>query len=829
MADREKPKPPKTEAEASTPAELNNPDLQVALKALLAVYQPVFEQQLDLTKNPDELQKQAQAISTRTCAQEFEEAYSMFGKFLNEDTAVRLLPPQAREILGPVEQWRWCLQHILCCLVFGWLVCRWPRTFRGYAYYLYEFWRCVRQVIGSPISDPPTEEQRRDFDTLVKILAEAYKPYLTDQLATVEYPAGVPEEVISGKIDCFVDDPEACIIFERLLTTEAARSLLGEVAFKEHSQQPFFWFCRCWCLCALCFGCCLARARNIQQVVLCLYAYYRCLIDCFQPLTCAITNPTQGECAIEQYYPGPRLWGIEIDGTATGAFCDHYTLEWKDQGDPPAAYTQNFIVYSSPAPPGGPGACGKVSAPLGYLQTFGTPVPSDVDVRLTVFSSQAGQQPCVSEVAFQIFETRVSIENVAGLNVSDWSDPTSQLVGVPAAPTPPLPSRVLSVGDALEIWGHAWVGTCANAKIKRYTLSYQPGFVTDPTLGTWTQFWQVDYNSFRQQASINTSYMDLTSFWEFVQICFPPLPPCPPYPIQYDRLDAGLWYSGVTSPLPGSCYSGVPTGPGIPPNQTHPVDPEIPMVTWSTQALPPTNCYSGKYTLRLAVEDTNGVFYYDTQQVWFDNKDICGEITGVLGVPACSVINLSQLPNAGNCNVAWPLAIEGIAFDELIIEGDSTNPSDNFGGYCLTVTRQGGAQASPCSPVLLSVALPVPTPTSVSTVGTNRIGDPGTRCALDSPPPAFPPTRFSNILTTMDARMFDFCCASQASPAPPGGFALKRGDPSKNLAGQCCSFFFALNVWDNTVCEFLSGGRHEAIPFIWPVYICNDLPPMQGC
>src|SRR3984885_11045525 len=112
MADREKPKPPKTEAEASTPAELNNPDLQGALKALLAGFQPILEKQLDLTKDPAELQKQAQAISTRTCAQEFEEAYSMFGKFLNEDTAMRLLPPQAREILGPVEQWRWCLQHI---------------------------------------------------------------------------------------------------------------------------------------------------------------------------------------------------------------------------------------------------------------------------------------------------------------------------------------------------------------------------------------------------------------------------------------------------------------------------------------------------------------------------------------------------------------------------------------------------------------------------------------------------------------------------------------------------------------------------------------------
>ena len=112
MADNEKPKPPKTDAAASTAPDTNNPDFQVALKALLAVYQPIFEQQLNLTKNPDELQKQAQAISTRTCAQEFEEAYNMFGKFLNEDTAMRLLPPQAKEIVGPVERWRWCLQRL---------------------------------------------------------------------------------------------------------------------------------------------------------------------------------------------------------------------------------------------------------------------------------------------------------------------------------------------------------------------------------------------------------------------------------------------------------------------------------------------------------------------------------------------------------------------------------------------------------------------------------------------------------------------------------------------------------------------------------------------
>src|SRR5271154_44865 len=182
MADKRTPQSSQAGAAAPAAGELNNADLQYVLKALLAAYQPVLEQQLALIKNPQELQKQEQANQT-TCADEFAEAYALFRKFLTEDVAQRLLPAQARELLGPIDQWRWCYEHILCCLVFGWLVCRWPRTFRGYAYYLYEYWKCVRQVIGSPVNDPPTEEQRRDFDTLVNILAGAFKPYLTDQLA----------------------------------------------------------------------------------------------------------------------------------------------------------------------------------------------------------------------------------------------------------------------------------------------------------------------------------------------------------------------------------------------------------------------------------------------------------------------------------------------------------------------------------------------------------------------------------------------------------------------------------------------------------------------
>ena len=797
----------------TTPA-TSTEDFQAVLRALLAAYQPTLEQQLGLIANPSELERKAQAPRP-SCAEEFSEAYALFEKFLTEEVALRLLPTEARELLGPVEGWRWCLLHIRCCLVFGWLVCRWPRTFRGFAYYLYEYWKCVRQAVGNPVSDPPTPQQRRDFETLVAALAAAFKPYLTDQLASVEFPAGVPDEIITGTIDCFTDDPFGCEIFTRLLTPEAGRALLGEAAFAEESKQQAFWFCRCWCLCSLCFGCCLGRARSIEQIIGCLRDYLHCLRDCFRPLTCEITQPIAGACAIEQYYIGPKVYGIEIVGTATGAFCDHYILEWKDPLAPPAAYSQAFITYAAPAPPGGPGACGIVGGPLGYLQTFGTPVPTDVEIRLTVFSSQPGQAPCIFEVSFQIFETRVSIENVQGIQVQSppgWPDPNAALINTAI-------NQVATFGTDIEIFGHAWVGTCSGRTTKRYTLSYQPGFVNDPTVGPWTQFWQVDYNSPFQQAAIANGYIDLTSFWILNEFC--PLPGMCPVPVpfvKWDELIPTAWWAGPAPYTPPGLL-----GSPVPPGQVFPIDPELPPI-WATQSLPPVNCFSGQYTLRLTVEDTMGNLYYDTQHIWFDNKPIYGEITGILGVLPCAVINLSQIPNAGNCNAIWPLAIQGIAFDEYILENVTTPPSDNFGGYCLTLTRQGGVE-SQCTPIALSVGLPVPIPTSPTTIGTNRIGDPGVRCASAAPPPMVPPVKFSNTLTTMDARMFDVVCAADALPAPPPGFALKRADPATGQPGECCSFFFALEVWDTTVCLSGPNGRHQPPTFIWPVYICNDLPP----
>jgi len=124
---------------------------------------------------------------------------------------------------------------------------------------------------------------------------------------------------------------------------------------------------------------------------------------------------------------------------------------------------------------------------------------------------------------------------------------------------------------------------------------------------------------------------------------------------------------------------------------------------------------------------------------------------------------------------------------------------------------------------VLSIELPVPMPSSPTNIGTNRIGDPGVRCTSASPPPMPPPTKFSNTLTTVDARMFDVGCAASAMPVPPANFALNRANPATGQPGECCSFFFALDVWDTTICG--SGGRHQPPTFIWPIYICNDLPP----
>ena len=764
MSDKRETEDPKAGAATTESA-----DFQFALRALLAAFQPVLEQQLNLIANPQELQRQVQA-GQQTCAEEFAEAYALFEKFLTEDVAQRLLPAQARELLGPIEQWRWCFLHIRCCLAFGWLVCRWPRTFRGFAYYLYEYWKCVRQVIGNPVSDPPTAEQRRDFQTLVNILAEAFKPYLSDQLASVEFPAGVPDEVISGAIDCFTDDENACAIFERLLTTEAARALFGEAAFKEQSEQRFSWFCRCWCLCSLCFGCCLGRSRNVRQIVYCLEAYSRCLGDCFRPLTCDLADP-QG-CVAEQGNVALSKIGVNIDGTAAGLGFNHYILEW----------SQNLVTWNAtnfnypPIPPGG-GAQGNIPVVGGLLAFLDTTTLNEglTFIRMTVFAVDGATKPC-GPINFELFRQDVritGIDNDFNLDTNPY-DPAAEFIQtVPALCTRPSGVFEVSFGEAITVQGSAFVGGCAAKQIRRYSLDYQAGFVTDPMVGGWTNFWNVIYNPLDPNQFLvmneRRDNSDLIAIWG-------PYTPCVPNPFP-----PPLFICGATDPQ-GELY---PT-------------------SWPTTFNPPCGL-SGLITLRLTVEDAATNLYYDTQRIWLDNKWPCAAIQ-ITAVPPCAVVNLSQFANPPDCSVPWQLPLVGIAYDEYIDYSlPFTPPNDNFDFYWVKVAKQGGSW------VQIPIQIPPP-PGSPCFFGTSRVGDPVARCISGPCDPAhLDPSAVLGLLANFDLRAVDPICSSQVPYSVPPDFLLPRG--------ECCDYMFWLWVQDRTI---FSGGPHWAEAF-WPVRICNDL------
>lgn len=760
MSDKRGTEDPKAEAVVT-----ESEDFQYALRALLAAYQPVLEQQLNLIANPQELQRQLQA-GRQTCAEEFAEAYALFEKFLTEDVAQRLLPAQARELLGPIEQWRWCFLHIRCCLVFGWLACRWPRTFRGFAYYLYEYWRCVRQVIGNPVSDPPTAEQRRDFETLVNVLAAAFKPYLSDQLASVEFPAGVPQEVIAGTIDCFTDDQFGCQIFERLLTTEAARALFGEAAFQEHSQQPSFWFCRCWCLCSLCFGCCLGRARSIPQIVVCFQDYLRCLGDCFRPLTCELTDP-QG-CVAEQGNVALSAIGVDIDGTAAGLGFSHYILEWSQ--DSITWFATNFNY--PPIPPGG-GTQGNIPVVSGLLAFLDTTTLNEglTFIRMTVVAVNGTTRTC-GPINFELFRQDVRITGIDydfNLNTNPY-DPAAEFIEtVPALCTRPSGVFEVSFGESITVQGSAFVGGCAAKQIRRYSLDYQPGFVTDPMMGPWTNFWNVFYGPDPNQFLVmneRRDNSDLIAAWGAWTPCW--VNPVPPHNV----------ICGVTDPQ-GELY---PT-------------------SWPTTFNPPCG-FSGLVTLRLTVEDAANYLYYDTQRIWLDNKWPCAAIR-ITAVPPCAVVNLSQFANPPDCSVPWQLPLVGIAYDEYIDYAlPFTRPNDNFDFYRVKVAKQGGSW----------VQIPVPGPGGSCFFGTSRVGDPVARCISGPYDPAhLDPSAILGLLTNFDLRALDPLCSSQVPYSVPPDLLLPRG--------ECCDYMFWLWVQDRTI---FSGGPHWAEAF-WPVRICNDL------
>ena len=103
-------------------------------------------------------------------------------------------------------------------------------------------------------------------------------------------------------------------------------------------------------------------------------------------------------------------------------------------------YFQAGIVYAGSP---GPGICGIVGGTLGWLDTFSTPVPDQVEIRLSVFPVQGAATVCTS--TFAIFRKRVWISAVEGVLVEappGVLDNTARLIN-------PVSHNVLSFGTSL--------------------------------------------------------------------------------------------------------------------------------------------------------------------------------------------------------------------------------------------------------------------------------------------------------------------------------------------------------------------------------------------
>ncbi len=747
------------ESGAIDPAEIHNEDFQFVLRALLEAYQPILEEDLARARKPEQLKRETEG-KPRSCEDEIVLARRIFEKFFSEEVAIRMLPQEGRKLLGPIDRWRWCLLHIRCCIIFGWLVCRGPRTFKSWSYYLYQYWKCVRQALNAPIGNPPTAEQKTDFQLLVKSLAAAYKPYLTNQLATVEFPTGIPEAVIAGQIDCFTDEEEACVIFQRLLNTETARALLGKTAFEQHSKEPFFWFCRCWCLCALCLGCCLARARSLQDVFRCLIYYWRCLRDCFRPLIAQIDTPTENQCADSIVVAScASLVGIQITGTAAGTNFNHYTLSYSWGGGFPVV---DAVVYPDcTRPPAHPSyAVPVIGGVLGYLDVTLLPAGQTAfTIYLDVHDSAAGHVQVTRD--FQLKTVAVEITAAAKVNALVAEDAflhqpvpppagTIKLIKATNDPNPLVPE--LSIGGTFSVDGSAYVVGC-NRLMTQYQLVY---FSLNASLPVPT------FPSALGGTNLmpNVVYGDnLTHPWQ--SGCWPVITP--------NIIENGDLVAGWASDF---CVFPVP----------HTV-PKVKGGFWTSNPL------NGRFVILLEVDDRAlpaGLYpgtLAATDQVvaWIDNRLPTALINSIGGITGCGDLRLSDF-------VTKPAEIRGVAWDPPIDPtAPQKAPNDNFGSYSLGFQKDGDPLAS----------APIPPAT------------PGVRVPNKWPGPLLPTDEGTlaqwDIVSALDGG---------AGPLPPHSPKLVRGTR--------CAYVVSLSVTDTTHVGD-SGNHNAAGPILYAVNVINDL------
>jgi hypothetical protein len=779
MVDKKKKKPTSEEAAAPPPgAEVNNEDFQFVLKALLAAYESILEQQLNLAKNPAELEKEAESRPPNA-KDELAQANRIFEKFLTEEVALRMIPSETRHHLGPIENWRWCLQHLRCCFVFGWLVCRGPRTFRAWNYYLYEYWRCVRETVGRPVASPPTAADRRDFQSLVEALAVAFKPYLTDQLASVEFPAGIPDEVLSGKINFAEGLEDVCEIFERFLTGNAAQSLLGREAFSEHRRDPHFWFCRCWCLCAICFGCCLARSRNLNGLLWCLVYYFRCLRECGQPLVCDLTGPSgciKGETNI---LAGKIL--EPVTGSAYGFSFGHYVIEVRDGA---SVLLSGVVIYpdgiGNPDPGLTQGNFAVAAGTLGWIDLKQCVIAAGIDiftsttftVTLRVFAGDGSEllPDCVT--TFELSLDEVYIKRISTPWSVNFTDPSEPLRAGDSIATP-----LATEGGWMHVRGVANITGCEGQKIAEYTIwaipdptfsfPQPPPFTAVVPAASWVPVTHIVYGpqtiaqpvgppiTFTADQVRQDNVLDGNPDPDILTNVWGTRLDCPSISIDFINFEPFCW--NLPSLIPNALNSN--TFPKM-----------APMLEGG----------SGKFTFLLQVIDTVGNQFYDVQRAWIDNEPLHADITGIAALPPCA--DLYTQTHAG---VFKTVNIQGTAWDQVIdpVTPDYTRPtSDNFGHYTVKFQKQGALGFAQ----LIDSTTPVPPRPMPLGVG---------------------------VLTPWNLQSVDAASNPMMLPV----------DQLLQL-GQACSYVVVLEVWDTTVVN--EGTVHYSGTILFPIKIINGPEPL---
>ena len=641
---------------------IHSEDFQTVLKSLLAAYRPILDEAVRHSRSPEELKKEAESRDP-SCDDEIALADRIFGQFFNEDVAYRILSPEGREALGPIDRWRWCFLHLRCCIIFGWLVCRGPRTFRSLAYYVYRYWRCVRQVLGTEFRNELTDDQRQDLQVLMQALAKAYKPYLTQQTASVEFPLNLADDILQGKVDCHEGEVDSAAVLERFFTAEIAPALLGRHVFDEHIRDPFFRVCRCLCLCSIRFGCCLARARTFVDVLYCLLYYFECVRKCFQRLIAEIDTPQVNACADATFVGActPPFTGIEITGDAGGSAFTHYTLRYSWGVNPPL---NDAVVYPDcTRPPANTQSNNPVSGgTLGYLDVAMLPPGiTEFTIYLDVFGS-GGLHLLVTRT-FQIRTRAVEITAAATVNALVAQDPfhiatTIKLIKAVNNPNPAVPE--MSIGGSFSVTGSAYTIGCDRI-LSQYVLTRfsAPPAAPVPTFP----------NAFGGSPLIGPVVYADTPGHPWQSGCFPI---STPNIILNGNLVAAWSTLSCAFPMP------------------HTVPKVRPLPFWGSA---PAN---GRFVILLEARDRllpagpfpGSVAAVDQVAVWIDNQDPVGVITSIGGVTGCGDLHLKNY-------VGTTAEVRGIAYDPPIdATAPQQRPNDNFGAYSLTFQKNGGGSGS---------------------------------------------------------------------------------------------------------------------------------------